>query len=63
MYCSVMELQVILFELLESFKFTFPKEGIDIKRQHAGLMIPMVRDEMSKGTQMPMHLIPSPIQY
>ncbi|PBK67824.1 cytochrome P450 [Armillaria solidipes] len=60
---AVMELQVILFELLESFKFTFPKEGIDIKRQHAGIMIPMVRDEMSKGTQMPMHLIPSPIQY
>ncbi|KAK0222859.1 cytochrome P450 [Armillaria nabsnona] len=60
---AVMELQVILFELLESFKFTFPKEGIDIKRQHAGLMIPMVRDEMSKGTQMPMRLIPSPIQY
>ncbi|KAK0204382.1 cytochrome P450 [Desarmillaria ectypa] len=59
---AVMELQVILFELLESFKFTFYKAGVDIKRQHAGLMIPMVRDEMSKGPQMPLHLIPSPIQ-
>ncbi|KAK0204383.1 cytochrome P450 [Desarmillaria ectypa] len=59
---AIMELQAILFELLESFKFTFPKAGIDIKRQHAGLMIPMVRDEMSKGPQMPLHLIPSPIQ-
>ncbi|KAG7444714.1 cytochrome P450 [Guyanagaster necrorhizus] len=58
---AVMELQVILFELLESFEFALPNASIDIKRQHAGLMIPMVRDEMSKGTQMPMRLIPSPI--
>ncbi|PBK67792.1 hypothetical protein ARMSODRAFT_958818 [Armillaria solidipes] len=57
-----MELQVILFELLKSFKSIFSKAGIDIKRQSAGIMIPMVRDEMSKGTQMPLRLIPSPIQ-
>ncbi|KAG7444713.1 cytochrome P450 [Guyanagaster necrorhizus] len=60
---AVMELQVILFELLESFKFSFPKAGIDIKRKPAGIMIPVVGDEMSKGTQMPLRLIPSPIQY
>ncbi|KAK0470301.1 cytochrome P450 [Desarmillaria tabescens] len=59
---AVMELQVILFELLETFKFTFSKAGIDIKRQPAGIMIPMVRDEMSKGSQMPLRLVPSPVE-
>ncbi len=51
-----------VMELLESFKFTSSKAGIDIKRQSAGIMIPMVRDEMPKGTQMPLRLIPSPFQ-
>ncbi|KAK0204546.1 cytochrome P450 [Desarmillaria ectypa] len=55
---AVIEMQAAVFELLESFKFSFPKEGLQIKRQPAFIMLPMVRDEMSEGTQMPMHLIP-----
>ncbi len=58
MYSSVMEMQAAVFELLESFKFSLPKEGLQIKRQPAFVMLPMVRDEMSKGAQMPLHLTP-----
>ncbi|KAG7443769.1 cytochrome P450 [Guyanagaster necrorhizus] len=36
-FFAVMELQVILFELIESFKFALPKAGINIKRRMLGL--------------------------
>ncbi|PBK75434.1 cytochrome P450 [Armillaria solidipes] len=55
---AVMEMQAAVFELVESFKFSLPKEDLQIKRQPALFMLPMVRDEMSKGTQMPLHLTP-----
>ncbi|KAK0449920.1 cytochrome P450 [Armillaria borealis] len=53
---AVMEMQAAVFELVESFEFSLPKE--EIKRQPAFIMLSMVRDEMSKGTQMPLHLAP-----
>ncbi|KAK0193545.1 cytochrome P450 [Armillaria mellea] len=55
---AVIEMQTIVFELLESFEFSLPKKDLQIKRQPAFIMLPMVRDEMSKGTQMPLHLTP-----
>ncbi len=51
-------MQAIVFELLESFEFSLPKKNFQIKRQPASVMLPMVRDEMSKGAQMPLHLTP-----
>ncbi|KAK0449910.1 cytochrome P450 [Armillaria borealis] len=54
----VMEMQAAVFELVESFEFSPPKEDLQIKRQPAFIMLPMVRDEVSKGTQMPLHLAP-----
>ncbi len=53
-----MEMQATVFELLESFKFSLPREDLQIKCQPAFIMLPMVRDEMSKGTQMPLRLTP-----
>ncbi|KAK0495222.1 cytochrome P450 [Armillaria luteobubalina] len=55
---AVVEMQAIVFELLESFEFSLPQKNIQIKRQPASVMLPMVREEMSKGTQMPLHLTP-----
>ncbi|SJK99825.1 uncharacterized protein ARMOST_03136 [Armillaria ostoyae] len=55
---AVMEMQAAVFKLVESFEFSLPKEDLQIKRQPAFIMLPMVRDEMSKGTQMPLHLAP-----
>ncbi|KAK0449894.1 cytochrome P450 [Armillaria borealis] len=55
---AVMEMQAVIFELVESFKLSLPKEDLQIKRQPAFIMLPMVRDEMAKGTQMPLHLTP-----
>ncbi|KAK0235612.1 cytochrome P450 [Armillaria nabsnona] len=55
---AVMEMQTAVFELVESFEFSLPKKDLQIKRQPAFIMLPMVRDEMSKGTQMPLHLTP-----
>ncbi|KAK0480321.1 cytochrome P450 [Armillaria novae-zelandiae] len=53
---AVIEMQAIVFELLESFEFSLSSKHFQIKRQPASVMLPMVRDEMSKGTQMPLHL-------
>ncbi|KAK0430709.1 cytochrome P450 [Armillaria borealis] len=55
---AVMEMQAAVFELVESFEFSPPREDLQIKRQPAFIMLPMVRDEMSKGTQMPLDLAP-----
>ena len=52
-----MEMQTIAFELLESFRFEFP-EGAEIKRQPAGLMVPMARGKLREGPMMPLRIIP-----
>lgn len=50
-----MEMQVILIELIENFEFR-PLEGMEILRVPAGAMIPMVRDKMHEGSQLPLHV-------
>jgi len=54
---AIMELQAILFGLLENFEFAPPPEGLDnIQRVPAGLMIPMIKNNWHKGVQMPLHV-------
>ncbi|KAF9019068.1 cytochrome P450 [Hymenopellis radicata] len=52
---ALIEMQIILTEMLENFKFTFPKD-VDIKRAPSGLMLPFVRGKMREGIQMPLHV-------
>ncbi|KAL6303953.1 cytochrome P450 [Sparassis latifolia] len=54
---SILEMQTILVELLENFKFSIPSYKPDIQRIPSGLMAPMVRDKMHLGTQMPLRVV------
>ena len=48
-----MELQGIVFELVENFKFA-PAPDVDIRRAPASVMTPMIRGRESEGTQLPL---------
>ncbi|KAE9410878.1 cytochrome P450 [Gymnopus androsaceus JB14] len=54
---AIMELQAILFGLLEKFEFSPPPGGLnDIQRVPAGLMIPMKKNNWQEGVQMPLYI-------
>ncbi|KAJ3987543.1 cytochrome P450 [Lentinula detonsa] len=54
---ALMELQAILFGLLENFEFSPGPEGLDdIQRVPAGLMIPMKKGHWQDGIQMPLRV-------
>ncbi|KIY64663.1 hypothetical protein CYLTODRAFT_358085, partial [Cylindrobasidium torrendii FP15055 ss-10] len=55
---AMMEMQAIAFELLENFRFE-PAGDLTVKRHPAGsAMMPMVRERMREGVQMPLKVIP-----
>lgn len=49
-------MQAILTELIETFEFAKPKQGLDIMRVPAGIMVPMIRGKMHEGVQMPLQV-------
>ncbi|KZS99422.1 cytochrome P450 [Laetiporus sulphureus 93-53] len=53
---AILELQAILVELLERFEFGIPAETPDIQRVPAGVMLPMIRNKMQLGSQMPLQV-------
>ncbi|KAJ3867329.1 cytochrome P450 [Lentinula novae-zelandiae] len=53
---QVMELQVMLFELIESFEFSLPTEVLDIQRIPSILMVPMIRGKPELGVQLPLQV-------
>lgn len=54
----MMEMQTITFELLENFRFEAASD-LTVKRQPAGaVMMPMVRERMREGVQMPLKVFP-----
>lgn len=55
---SIMELQVLIFELISQFEFSPSPENYEVMRAPAGLMLPMIRDKMEMGLQMPLKVTP-----
>ncbi|TBU50069.1 cytochrome P450 [Dichomitus squalens] len=53
---SVIEMQSILVELIEHFEFAIPEDKPEIIRFAAGLVTPLVKDEMHLGPQMPLRV-------
>ncbi|KAJ4479769.1 cytochrome P450 [Lentinula edodes] len=53
---AVMELQVMLFELIESFEFSLPTEVLDIQRIPSILMVPIIRGKPELGVQLPLQV-------
>ncbi|KAI0354772.1 PAH-inducible cytochrome P450 monooxygenase PC-PAH 1 [Trametes cingulata] len=53
---SVIEMQAILVELIEQFEFTIPEDKPEIIRFAAGLVAPLVKDDMHAGPQMPLQV-------
>ncbi|OCH89199.1 PAH-inducible cytochrome P450 monooxygenase PC-PAH 1 [Obba rivulosa] len=53
---AILEMQAILVELLENFEFSIPDDKPEIQRVPAGLMVPMIRNKMHLGTQMPLKI-------
>lgn len=53
---SVIEMQAIMFDLIEHFKFTLPEEKLEVQRLPAGLMGPLVKEKMHEGLYMPLHV-------
>nr|BAL05189.1 cytochrome P450 [Phanerodontia chrysosporium] len=55
---SLIEMQAIVADLVENFKFSIPPEKPEIIRVPAGIMGPMVKGKMHEGLQMPLHVTP-----
>ncbi|KAI0779018.1 PAH-inducible cytochrome P450 monooxygenase PC-PAH 1 [Trametes elegans] len=53
---SIIEMQAILVELIEQFEFTIPEDKPEIIRFPAGLVAPLVKDDMAAGPQMPLRV-------
>ncbi|KIP03775.1 hypothetical protein PHLGIDRAFT_129943 [Phlebiopsis gigantea 11061_1 CR5-6] len=53
---SIIELQAIIVELVENFKYNIPEEKPEIARIPAGIMGPVVKGKMYEGIQMPLHV-------
>ncbi|KAF9072372.1 cytochrome P450 [Rhodocollybia butyracea] len=50
----VMELQAMLFGIIESFEFGLPFEDLDVQRIPSILMVPMIRGQPELGVQLPL---------
>ena len=46
-----------MFDLVEHFKFSLP-EKVEIQRMPAGIMMPLVKEKMHEGVQMPICVTP-----
>lgn len=55
-YCRIIELQAIIVELVENFRYNIPEEKPEIARIPAGIMGPVVKGKMYEGIQMPLHV-------
>ncbi|KAF7791574.1 hypothetical protein EIP86_002590 [Pleurotus ostreatoroseus] len=55
---SVIEMQAIMFDLVENFKFTLPEEKLEILRLPAGLMGPLIKEKPQEGLAMPLRIVP-----
>ncbi|OJT07986.1 Cytochrome P450 4F5 [Trametes pubescens] len=51
---SIIEMQAILVELIEQFEFTIPDDKPTIISFPAGLTVPLVKEDMKAGPQMPL---------
>ncbi|KAF4593473.1 hypothetical protein EYR38_009188 [Pleurotus pulmonarius] len=52
---ALIELQALVVEMIENFTVSLP-DGVEISRLPAGMMIPVVKDKLDEGTQMPLVL-------
>lgn len=55
---SVQEVQSLLVEMIENFEFSIPPGGLNVKPVPVGVVVPLLKDEMEKGAQMPLRLKP-----
>ena len=51
-------MQAILVELIEHFEFSIPEDKPRILRFPAGLVAPLVMEDMAAGPQMPLWVAP-----
>ncbi|KAF9258812.1 cytochrome P450 [Marasmius fiardii PR-910] len=54
---AVLEIQVVLVNLIETFNFEVP-EGIEIEQVRAGLATPLIKGDWAKGVSMPLIIRP-----
>ena len=57
---SVLEIQAFLLELVGKFEFTMTDKTERVRRQLAGVMIPMVEGELDRGIQLPLAISLAP---
>ncbi|GJE88903.1 cytochrome P450 [Phanerochaete sordida] len=55
---SVIEMQAIVVDLVENFRFAIPDDKPEIIRAPTMTMGPMVKGKMQEGFQMPLHVVP-----
>ena len=51
---SVIEMQAIVTDLIENFKFRLPKDMPEIVRAPVGVMAPMIKGKAYEGIKMPL---------
>ncbi|PSS30876.1 hypothetical protein PHLCEN_2v2603 [Hermanssonia centrifuga] len=57
-YNRVIEMQAIMFDLIENFKFALAEDKPEILRVPMGIMGPMVKGKMHEGVQLPLRVTP-----
>ncbi|KAF7430178.1 hypothetical protein PC9H_005878 [Pleurotus ostreatus] len=50
---AVLEMQAVLFQLMESFEFSMPP-GVEVMRIMGAIMVPMIKDKLQEGIKMPL---------
>ncbi|GJE98388.1 cytochrome P450 [Phanerochaete sordida] len=55
---SIIEMQAIVTDLVENFRFTLPKDMPEIIRVPAAVMVPMIKGKQGEGCKLPLHVTP-----
>ena len=52
----LIEMQAIVTDLVENFKFALPEDKPEILRAPLGIMGPMIKGKLNEGMRLPLHV-------
>ena len=54
--CRLIEMQAIVSDLVENFKFALPEDKPEILRAPVLVMGPMIKGKLNEGMKLPLHV-------
>lgn len=56
LWCSIIEIQTFMIQVVRNFKLTYPKDAAPVFRAVSGVMAPVLYEELGKGKQLPLEI-------